>query len=198
MSNVDTNLETLIINEVPSEEYLNTMELQPNQMYATLDENGEQSQYSESGLKYQTFDNSTLGEHLNDILGYINSENGGSLVSFGFKVGSNSVSATATNIQFNADGNSITTASVTPFTQGDFVNCTLKHINDIQTGAYFTCGINQISNATLQIDETTNTVKLSNFQITTNAGNGSPLLTYYENVDITNMELEHLTITYSN
>lgn len=113
-------------------------------------------------------------------------------------MGANSISATAKNIQFNADSNSITEAIVTPFTQGDFVNCTLKHINDNKTGAYFNCGINQISNATLEIykDFEASRVYLSNNQLTLNAGNGTPLLTFYNNVDITNMALEHLTITY--
>lgn len=77
-----------------------------------LDFNGDGVKYGESELATKAdlnskiantsvvgsvdYDNTTLKDHIDEILGYVNSENGGTLVSIGFKVGTEGKTATAT------------------------------------------------------------------------------------------------------
>lgn len=153
-----------------------------------------------SKVTYINFDSGTLAENIDNIITYVNNENGGSLIRIGFKINSNITK----NAEFQMDGKMITLGEenqlvrvedVTsqPFSSTKYIQGTLDYI-DSEGNAYFEIGLNSSSNTKMKINPTDMIVTISSNNIVSNSINDLPIITYFENIDISDILLEHLTL----
>lgn len=146
------------------------------------------------------YDNTTLKAHIEEILGYVNSENGGTLVSVGFKVGTTGASTTITNLHMSSDNTiSIDTETHVILGAGTYYYAYPEQVvtSGVNEGVFFTCrngftlghGILYITDAGTKEAKLTgeSTVITSATQITK---------MMFQDVDISDVNLEHLTINF--
>lgn len=146
------------------------------------------------------YDNTTLKAHIDEILGYVNSENGGTLVSVGFKVGATGASTTITNLHMSSDNTiSIDTETDVILGAGSYYYAYPEQVvtSGANEGVFFTCrngftlghGILYITDAGTKEAKLTgeSTVITSATQITK---------MMFQDVDISGVNLEHLTINF--
>ena len=164
------------------------------------------------GIRTLHYDNTTLNDHIQEILGYTNTENGGNLLYIGFKVASE-VRGPQYQIKTNITDNTITceqlkiqsdSGELDPIiiSATTFLECSPMIITDAETPRVrFSTIANQVNNgyATLLIDGSSADqyiAKLSGqesgFDISTN----SLIQKYYHDIDVLNINLEHLVIEY--
>lgn len=146
------------------------------------------------------YDNTTLKAHIDEILTYVNSENGGTLVSVGFKVGTTGASTTITNLHMSSDNTiSIDTETDVILGAGSYYYAYPEQVvtSGANEGVFFTCrngftlghGILYITDAGTKEAKLTgeSTVITSATQITK---------MMFQDVDISEVNLEHLTINF--
>lgn len=146
------------------------------------------------------YDNTTLKAHIDEILSYVNSENGGTLVSVGFKVGTTGASTTITNLHMSSDNTiSIDTETDVILGAGSYYYAYPEQVvtSGANEGVFFTCrngftlghGILYITDAGTKEAKLTgeSTVITSATQITK---------MMFQDVDISEVNLEHLTLNF--
>lgn len=146
------------------------------------------------------YDNTTLKAHIDEILTYVNSENGGTLVSVGFKVGATGASTTITNLHMSSDNTiSIDTETDVILGAGSYYYAYPEQVvtSGANEGVFFTCrngftlghGILYITDAGTKEAKLTgeSTVITSATQITK---------MMFQDVDISEVNLEHLTLNF--
>lgn len=161
------------------------------------------SESSTEVVKKVVYDNTTLADHIEEILGYVNGENGGSLINLGFKVGSTAITGTRKTVTLDTTTNTIssTSATETIVGSGHYLNCTFGGLIAGSTSgkrATFLCAndMENCSQANLDISNVNGETKVLL------SGQESGFLTdnivniYFNQIDISAVQLEHLDITY--
>ena len=154
-------------------------------------------------VKKVMYDNTTLADHVEEILGYVNGENGGSLINLGFKVGSTAITGTRKTVTLDTTANTISTSSATETIvgSGHYLNCTFGGLITGSTSgkrATFLCtnDMETCSQANLDISNVNDETKVLL------SGQESGFLLdnivniYFNQIDISAVQLEHLDITY--
>ena len=153
-------------------------------------------------VKTLTYDNTTLADHIYEILGYVNTENGGNLININLKVASavNGEMKTVTNtLTTNALTNSTSTVAIINANEMITLNVGTV-INDSKGGKKitFTCAndtsICSFANVDLSNIGGTPTATISGQEI--DFGTGTIITNYFKGIDILNTTLEHLVINY--
>ena len=170
-----------------------------NTLYLTeFDDNAEAK--SKEGIKTVKYDNTTLSEHIPEILELVNQDDGGSLISVGFKIGAQQITADTREIIYSGgDVPTVTTLhNSVILSSGTFYNAYPEQIivNDETKSVYFSCrngftsgrGILNINNSVVdgQAKLSGETTYLSD-NITQES---------FQDVDVINTPLEHLIIKY--
>lgn len=158
---------------------------------------------TKQSIKKVNYDNTNLGDHLTEILGYINGENGGSLIEFGFKVGTTAITGTRKTVTTDTTTNTISTSTATETIvgAGNYVNCVLGGVIPGSTSgkrATFLCAndMETCSQANIDISNVNGDTKvlLSGFE--TGFIGENIINIYFNQIDISAITLEHLSITY--
>ena len=145
-------------------------------------------------IKVDNFDNSTLGSNIATVLQYLNRENGGSLISIGFKVAENST--------ITANGFKITNQSATSETSeendiGIFKGSEYYYLYPtkiVDNDYYFDCAIGELnSKATVKLTNNNEAYVSGQYF---NIDNSAVSQVFFTNVDVTTLPLEHLTLVY--
>ena len=132
-------------------------------------------------IKTVTYDNTTLGDHIADILQYINVENGGTLLSIGFKTGTASVLANATKATITNGANpTVATSSEAVLKPATFYSFRSADIN--KTG--------NVTNLTLNGPN-----GLNGCGQNINSDGAVEIITF-KGVNLLSIPLEHLVIDY--
>ena len=153
-------------------------------------------------VKTVTYDNTTLADHIDEILGYVNTENGGNLINVNFKVASavNGEMKTVTNtLSTNALTNSTSTVAI--INADEMISLTVGTIRNGSTSGKkvtFTCAndtnICSFTNVDINNINGTPTATISGQEI--DFGTGTIITNYFKGIDILNTTLEHLVINY--
>lgn len=160
------------------------------------------------GIAYVTYDNTTFSEHLDEILGYVNAENGGPLICLGFKTSTTNAVGDITEITTDTTTNTTTidTLSSQVVLGATTYHCaypqqfvsTTSDTQDTHKGVYFNCKNALINGSgTLFIDhrdDDTPTVTVSGNVDYVSGTNYVKQL--FRDVSILDLPLEHLIITY--
>lgn len=153
-------------------------------------------------ISTQIYDNTTLASHIDEILGHVNTENGGSLVSISMKL-TNAISGEMKSVTTNLSTNTLTnsTSTVNIINAGEAITLTLGAIRNGATSgkkATFICAndTNMCSFANIAISNIndTDTAILSGYEFT--YGTNSIIHNYFNDINILNADLEHLVINY--
>lgn len=155
-------------------------------------------------IKTENYDNTTLAEHVDEILGYVNTENGGSLLNISFKLNSAIVGEMKT-ITYNLSTNTITnnSSTVNIVNASEMINLNVGTIRNGTNGGkkvVFNCAsdTNTFSTANITIsninDNDVATLSGQEFDYGTNA----IMANYFKDINILNTSLEHLTINHFN
>lgn len=156
-----------------------------------------------SFVKTEIYDNTTLGDHIEEIIGYTNNENGGILLKIGFKLGTTAISGTRKNVSVATDTGTITVteATGTIMNAGEFVYMTPGALRSGATSGKkvtFICAndtdLHSNSNIDISNVDGTNSVTISGQEFGYMPTSIDTI--YYVNVDIMNASLEHLTIDH--
>jgi len=148
-------------------------------------------------VKVINIDDTTIGDNVSTILGYVNRENGGSLISFGFKVGTASIIGTSTKLTI--DGSTITTTtgnSTALLKPGSYYWCYPEQIDleNSVTNVYFTCTNGFTLGSGVMCLGSDNTAKLAGQDF---GVNGTTIIqNFFPYNNVANVPLEHLTIVY--
>lgn len=153
-------------------------------------------------VKTVTYDNTTLSEHINEILGYVNTENGGNLINVNFKVSSavNGEMKTVTNtLSTNTLTNSTSTVAIINAEEMITLNVgTVRNGSTSGKKVTFTCAndtnICSFTNVDLSNINGTPTATISGQEI--DFGTDTIITNYFKGIDILNTTLEHLVINY--
>lgn len=153
-------------------------------------------------ISTQIYDNTTLASHINEILGHVNTENGGSLVSISMKL-TDAISGEMKSVTTNLSTNTLTnsTSTVNIINAGEAITLTLGAIRNGATSgkkATFTCANDtnmcSFSNIAISNINGTDTATLSGYEFT--YGTNSIIHNYFNDISILNANLEHLVINY--
>lgn len=145
-------------------------------------------------IKTITYDNTTLKEHLNEIIGYTNIENGGTLLSIGFKTGSASVLANATKATIaNAANPAVATASQVVLKPATFYSFRSADIESNKLTLNGPNGIDGCSSTNLEITSTA--CSIDGCGTTVNA-DGAIEMICFNAINLLEIPLEHLVIDY--
>lgn len=153
-------------------------------------------------ISTQIYDNTTLASHIDEILGHVNTENSGSLVSISMKL-TNAISGEMKSVTTNLSTNTLTnsTSTVNIINAGEAITLTLGAIRNGATSgkkATFICAndTNMCSFANIAISNIndTDTAILSGYEFT--YGTNSIIHNFFNNISILNADLEHLVINY--
>ena len=153
-------------------------------------------------ISTQIYDNTTLASHIDEILGHVNTENGGSLVSISMKL-TNAISGEMKSVTTNLSTNTLTnsTSTVNIINAGEAITLTLGAIRNGATSgkkATFTCANDtnmcSFSNIAISNINGTDTATLSGYEFT--YGTNSIIHNYFNDINILNADLEHLVINY--
>ena len=146
------------------------------------------------------YDNTTLKAHIDEILSYVNSENGGTLVSVGFKVGTTGASTTITNLHMSSDNTiSIDTETDVILGAGSYYYAYPEQVvtSGANEGVFFTCRNGfTLGHGILYITDTgTKEAKLTGEStIITSATQITKMM--FQDVDVSEINLEHLTLNF--
>lgn len=153
-------------------------------------------------ISTQIYDNTTLASHIDEILGHVNTENGGSLVSISMKL-TNAISGEMKSVTTNLSTNTLTnsTSTVNIINAGEAITLTLGAIRNGATSgkkATFICANDtnmcSFSNIAISNINDTDTAILSGYEFT--YGTNSIIHNYFNDISILNANLEHLVINY--
>lgn len=145
-------------------------------------------------IKTITYDNTTLKEHLTEIIGYTNIENGGTLLSIGFKTGAASVLANATKATIaNAANPVVATTSQVVLKPATFYSFRSADIESNKLTLNGPNGIEGCSSTNLEITATT--CSMDGCGSTVNA-DGALEMTSFKGINLLEIPLEHLIIDY--
>jgi len=156
-----------------------------------------------SFVKTETYDNTTLGDHIEEIIGYANNENGGTLLRIGFKLGTTAITGTRKNVSVATDTGAITVteAAGTIMNAGEFVYMTPGVLRSGSTSGKkitFICAndtdLHSNSNIDISNIDGTNSVTISGQEFGYMPTSIDTI--YYVNIDIMSASLEHLTIDH--
>ena len=153
-------------------------------------------------IKTVVYDNTTLADHINEILGYVNTENGGNLLNVNFKVASavNGEMKTVTNtLSTNTLTNSTSTVAIINAEEMITLNVgTVRNGSTSGKKVTFTCAndtnICSFANVDLSNINGIPTATISGQEI--DFGTGTIITNYFKGIDILNTTLEHLVINY--
>lgn len=140
------------------------------------------------------YDNATLKDHLDEIMSYTNTENGGTLLSIGFKVGTAEVVANATKaVIANGVSPVVSTVSQIVLKAGTFYSFRSA---DIETNKLILNGLNGIegcSSTNLEITVSTCSMNGCGSKVNTD---GTLETICFNGIDLLSIPLEHLVIYY--
>lgn len=158
---------------------------------------------SMGSVQSMTYDNTSLEEHINEILGFVNTENGGNLVNICFKTSEAITGTMLTSTQSlstNALTNSSSTVSIVG--AGELVCLTLGTVRSGSTSgvkAIFNCAndTNTCSFANIMMTNISGTInaEISGHEINVTSASGI-INNYFQAVSILSTPLEHLVINY--
>lgn len=149
-----------------------------------------------------TYDNTTLADHITEILGYVNTENGGNLININFKVAA-AVTGEMKTVTNTLSTNTLTNSSSTvPIINADeMISMTVGAVRNGSTSGKkvtFTCSndtnICSFTNVDISNINGTNVATISGQEI--DFGTGTIITNYFKDVNILNVSLEHLVINY--
>lgn len=145
-------------------------------------------------IKTITYDNTTLKEHLAEIISYTNIENGGTLLSIGFKTSTASVLANATKATIaNAANPVVATTSQVVLKPATFYSFRSADIESNKLTLNGPNGIDGCSSTNLEI--TTATCSINGCGSTVNA-DGAIEMICFKDINLLEIPLEHLVIDY--
>lgn len=149
------------------------------------------------------YDDTTLVDHITEILGHTNTENGGTLLKVGFKIGSASVAANGTKTTIsNGTSPTVETSSVSVFGASRFYSFTASDImTENGTTTLTLAGPNGLSGASQSVIEITSTsdnaTQTCSVSGSTTIVNGANIeITAFSGIDLLSIPLEHLIIDY--
>lgn len=152
-------------------------------------------------VKTLTYDNTTLSEHITEIMSYANTENGGTLLNIGFKIGENAVVGDITNLEFSLESGAPSTPSTISsqpiLGAGGFVYAIPQTIFDTNPKTLiFYCGsaFSQGTATLTLVDATTKEATLSGKVFVLDST--SIMEEYFQNINLLEVQLEHLVINY--
>lgn len=148
-------------------------------------------------IKAVTIDSTTIGANVESILGYVNSENGGSLIYFGFKVGNANILGTATKV-VNSGSTAETTVvnSAVILKAGSYYWCCPERIDTEAgvTSVYFTCTNGLTLGKSILCLTSNGEAKLAGQDFSVD--NNIVTQNFFSYKNIAESPLEHLTIVY--
>lgn len=157
-------------------------------------------------IKTITYDNTTLGDHIADILQYVNVENGGTLLSIGFKTGTASVAATATKTTITNGANpTVATSSEAVLKPATFYSFRSADINKTGNVTMLTLngpnGLTDCSSTNIEITSDSSTETPTNTCVANGCGqsinaDGAVEIITFKGVNLLSIPLEHLVIDY--
>lgn len=175
-----------------------TYNYEPDERLYVTDSESEMS----GGIKTLTYDNTTLAEHIDEILSYVNNENGGNLLTINLKLSSaisgemkslittlstatTSYSTSTVNI-VNADEMLyLIVGSIRKSTLGGY-KITFQCTNDTESCSFTNVDISNIGGTT--------SASISGHEFTFETD--SIINNYFKDIDISTISLEHLVINY--
>lgn len=158
---------------------------------------------SEKGnIKTAVYDNTTLADHISEILGYVNTENGGNLISIKAKIGETAITGSRKVVTTTASGTiSVESGEGTIINAGEMIMLTPGAIRNGATGGKkitFVCANDTDNHSNTNVDisnlESTNKAVLSGIEF--GYLNDNIVQIYYQNINILDAQLEHLVIDY--
>lgn len=182
-----------------SSDLFNSDTLNPEYEVATV---GSVKNIVKGNVKTLTYDNTTLADHINEILGYINTENGGNLINVNFKVAS-AVNGEMKSVINTLSTNTLTNSSSTVaiINADEMITLNIGTIRNGSTSGKkvtFTCAndtnICSFTNVDMSNINETATATISGQEI--DFGTGTIITNYFKGIDILNTTLEHLVINY--
>lgn len=157
-------------------------------------------------IKTVIYDNTTLGDHIADILQYVNVENGGTLLSIGFKTGTASVAATATKTTITNGANpTVATSSEAVLKPATFYSFRSADINKTGNVTMLTLngpnGLTGCSSTNIEITSDSSTETPTNTCVADGCGqsinaDGAVEIITFKGVNLLSIPLEHLVIDY--
>lgn len=155
-----------------------------------------------SPFKTVVYDNTTLADHIDEILGYVNTETGGNLISIKAKIGNTAITGgrKVVTITTLSGAISVESGEGTIVNAGEMIMLTPGAIRNGANGkkATFICAndTDNHSNANVDISnlEKTNKAVLSGIEF--GYLNDNIVQIYYQNINILDAQLEHLVIDY--
>lgn len=154
-------------------------------------------------IKTENYDNTTLADHITEILGYVNTENGGSLLGISLKIGTTAISGEMKTVTNTLSTNTLTNSSSTVniVNAGEMLYLTVAGIRNGSTSGkkvtFITSNdMNTCSFANIDLSNIngTNVATISGQEF--DFGTGTILTNYFKGIDILNVQLEHLTINH--
>nr|DAE41322.1 MAG TPA: hypothetical protein [Caudoviricetes sp.] len=159
---------------------------------------------SEKGnIKTAVYDNTTLADHINEILGFVNTENGGNLISIKAKIGDTAITGSRKVVTTTTASGTISVESGegTIINAGEMIMLTPGAIRNGANGGKkitFICANDMDNHSNTNVDisnlEGTNKAVLSGIEF--GYLNDDIVQIYYQNINILNVQLEHLVIDY--
>lgn len=149
-----------------------------------------------------TYDNTTLADHIAEILGYVNTENGGNLININFKVAA-AVTGEMKTVTNTLSTNTLTNSSSTVaiINADEMISMTVGTVRNGSTSGKkvtFTCAndtnICSFTNIDISNINGTDVATISGQEI--DFGTGTIITNYFKSIDILNVLLEHLVINY--
>ena len=157
-------------------------------------------------IKTVTYDNTTLGDHIADILSRVNVENGGTLLSIGFKTGTASVAASATKTTITNGANpTVATSSEAVLKPATFYSFRSADINKTGNVTMLTLngpnGLIGCSSTNIEITSDSSTETPTNTCVADGCGqninaDGAVEIITFKGVNLLSIPLEHLVIDY--
>lgn len=145
-------------------------------------------------IKTIIYDNTTLKDHLTEIIGYTNIENGGTLLSIGFKTGTASVLANATKVVMaNSVSPVVSTASQVVLKPGTFYSFRSADIESNKLTLNGPNGIDGCSSTNVEITATTCSMDGCGSTVNTD---GAIETICFKSINLLEIPLEHLVIDY--
>lgn len=153
-------------------------------------------------LKTVVYDNTTLADHIDEILGYVNTENGGNLISIKAKIGNTAITGSRKVVTTTTSSGAISVESGegTIINAGEMIMLTPGAIRNGAKGkkATFICANDTDNHSNTNVDisnlESTNKAVLSGIEF--GYLNDNIVQIYYQNINILDAQLEHLVIDY--
>lgn len=157
-------------------------------------------------IKTVIYDNTTLGDHIADILQYVNVENGGTLLSIGFKTSTISAVTTATKTTITNEANpTVATSSEAVLKPATFYSFRSADINKTGNVTMLILngpnGLTGCSSTNIEITNDSSTETPTNTCVADGCGqsinaDGAVEIITFKGVNLLSIPLEHLVIDY--